>query len=174
MIDSGADSKLFEAVLYDLLGQGLTVRFQARGASMSPAIRDGEVVLVTPVIVNKLRKGDVVLTRSTNAFRLHRIVIADHAGDEFVTRGDCGQENDPPLKGAQVLGLAQAKEVFVGRRALRANFRGVGGWTLRRVARAQHILLKIFAATVPRSLRTSAAHLSGAAEHIRPGIRGAS
>ena len=167
MIDSGADSKLFKAVLHDLLGQGLTVRFQARGASMSPAIRDGEVVLVTPVIVNKLRKGDVVLTRSTNAFRLHRIVIADHASDEFVTRGDCGQENDPPLKGAQVLGLAQAKEVFVGRRALRANFRGVGGWTLRRVARAQHILLKIFAAAMPNSLGTGVADPARTTEQIR-------
>ena len=168
MIDSGADSKLFLALLHDLLGQGLTVRFQARGASMSPAIRDGEVVLVTPVIVNKLRKGDVVLTRSTNAFRLHRLVIADHARDEFVTRGDCGQENDPSVKGDQILGLAQAKEVYVGQKAVRANFRGVGGWALRRAARAQHILLKVFAAAVSKSSGMGAAEPSRAAEHIRP------
>src|ERR1700719_3520790 len=131
MTDSGSDSKLFGDLSRELLQQGLCVRFQARGASMSPAIRDGEVVHVTPVIVSKLRKDDIVLTRSKNGFRLHRIVFAEPAKDEFVTRGDCGQENDPMLKGAQILGLAQAKEVHVGRKVVRANFRGIGGWTLR-------------------------------------------
>ena len=56
MTSTGADSKLFEEVTRELLEQGMSVRFQARGASMSPAIRDGEVVQVTPVIVSKLRK----------------------------------------------------------------------------------------------------------------------
>ena len=78
-----------------MLEQGLSVRFQARGASMSPAIRDGEMVRVTPVIVSKLRKGDIVLAKSNDGFRLHRIVLADHARDVFVTRGDCGQKTIP-------------------------------------------------------------------------------
>src|SRR5580704_16702515 len=121
MIDGGtdskvfADSKLFEEVVRPLLEQGLNVRFQARGASMSSAIRDGEVVDVTPVIVTRLRKDDIVLTKSKYGFRLHRIVLVDPARDFFVTRGDCGQENDPALRGVQILGLAQAKEVRVGR-----------------------------------------------------------
>src|ERR1700681_1593409 len=105
MIDGGADSTLFEEITRELLEQGLRVRFQARGASMSPAIRDGEVVEITPVIVSKLRKDDIVLTRSKNGFRLHRIVVADSSKDAFVTRGDCGREDDPTLKGAQILGL---------------------------------------------------------------------
>src|SRR5450631_293536 len=142
MTDRGADSKLFAEVTRELLQQGLCVRFQACGASMSPAIRDREFVQVTPVIVSKLRKDDIVLTSSKNGFRLHRIVVADHVRDEFVTRGDCGQENDPTLKGAQILGLAQAKEVHVGRKVVQANFRGVGGWTLRSAARAQYIFSK--------------------------------
>ncbi len=158
MTSIGADSKLFEEVTRELLEQGLSVRFQARGASMSPAIRDGEVVHVTPVIVSKLRKDDIVLTRSKNGFRLHRIVFADPAKDEFVTRGDCGQENDPMLKGAQILGLAQAKEVHVGRKVVRANFRGVGGWTLRCAARAQRILSKVLQ---PATSNSSPAGVSG-------------
>ncbi|HXP45063.1 MAG TPA: hypothetical protein VN833_32755, partial [Candidatus Acidoferrales bacterium] len=153
MTERGADSKLFEEVIRGLLEQGLKVRFQARGASMSPAIRDGEIVQVTPVIVSNVRKGDIVLTRSNYGFRLHRIVVADHARDEFATRGDCGQENDPTLKGAQILGLAQAKEVHVGRRVVPAKFRGVSGFALRSVARAQHIFLKVL--TVPMSRRSS-------------------
>jgi uncharacterized repeat protein (TIGR01451 family) len=166
MTSTGADSKLFEEVTRELLEQGMSVRFQARGASMSPAIRDGEVVQVTPVIVSKLRKDDIVLTRSKNGFRLHRIVLADHARDEFITRGDCGQENDPMLKGAQILGLAQAKEVHVGRKVVRANFRGIGGWTLRCAARAQRILSKIVKPAASSSSPVGASGPSRTRSHI--------
>ena len=157
MTDRGADSKLFAEVTRELLQQGLCVRFQACGASMSPAIRDREFVQVTPVIVSKLRKDDIVLTSSKNGFRLHRIVVADHVRDEFVTRGDCGQENDPTLKGAQILGLAQAKEVHVGRKVVQANFRGVSGWTLRAAARAQYIFSKALQLVTPGRSQTGVA-----------------
>lgn len=143
MTNSGADSKLFEEVLRELLTQGLGVRFQACGASMSPAIRDGEIVHVTPVVMNKLRKDDIVLAKSEGGFRLHRIVAADHARDVFLTRGDCGEENDPALFGAQILGLAQSKEVRVGRKVVQARFRSVGGSALRCLARVQVVLEKI-------------------------------
>src|SRR5262252_3368425 len=145
MIDAGAeskvfaDSKLFEGLICPLLGQGHSIRFQARGASMSPCIRDGEMVEVTPVIVSKLRKDDIVLAKSNAGFRLHRIVLADPANDLFITRGDCGQQNDPALAGAQIFGIARAKEVRVGRKVLRARFQGVGGWALRCAARAHSV-----------------------------------
>src|SRR5689334_20974594 len=109
MTSSGADSKLFEEIIRDLLHQGLHVRFQARGASMSPTIRDGDIVEVTPVIVSKLRKDDIVLAKTNDGFRLHRIVSADSDRDAFITRGDCGVEDDPALTGEQILGRAQAK-----------------------------------------------------------------
>lgn len=138
-----ADSKLFEEIVRPLLAQGLSVRFQARGASMSPAIRDGEVVEVTPVIVTELRKDDIVLAKSNFGFRLHRIVMADPFNDVFITRGDCGQENDPALKAEQILGLARAKEVRLGRTIVHARFKGVGGWMLRSAARAQYLSTKL-------------------------------
>src|SRR5882672_1715779 len=141
MIDGSSGSRLFEDLIRDLLQRGLSVRFQARGASMSPAIRDGEIVQVTPVIVSKLRKDDIVLTKSNYGFRVHRLVIADHEKDAFVTRGDCGLENDPVLRGDQILGIAEAKEVRIGRRLVRANFKGSGGQLLRGVARGQRMLL---------------------------------
>src|SRR5579864_122320 len=143
MSNRRAGSKLFEEVVRELLEQGLCVRFQARGASMSPAIRDGEIVTVTPVIVGKLRKDDVVLAKSNYGFRLHRIVQADHARDVFITRGDCGQENDPALTGAQILGVARAKEVRVGRKVVRTNLKGLSGELVRSVARVQVVLEKL-------------------------------
>src|SRR5215468_9628369 len=147
-----ADSQVFEEVVCSLLEQGLTVRFQARGASMSPAIRDGEVVEVTPVIVTKLRKDDIVLAKSIAGFRLHRIVLADSAKDLFITRGDRGQQDDPALKGSQILGLARSKEVRLGPNIVKARFRGVGGRMLRFAARLQHLSLKLLARTAPTKL----------------------
>ncbi len=142
MSDSGADSKLFEDVIRELFGQGLSVRFQARGASMSPAIRDGDIVVVTPVIVSKLRKDDIVLGKTNDGLRLHRIVFADHERDLFITRGDCGQQNDPGLKGNQILGIARVKEVRIGRRAVRAKVNSLSGQILCGAARGQRITRK--------------------------------
>lgn len=143
MINSGADSQLFEEVLRPLLAQGLSVRFQARGGSMSPVIRDGEIVEVIPTNVSELRKDDIVLTKNEHGFRLHRIVLAAPREDRFITRGDCGQENDPALNGSQILGLARAKEVRVVGNTLRAPFRGIAGWMLRSAARAQYLTSKL-------------------------------
>ncbi len=154
MIESGADSQLFEKVMRPLLAQGISVRFQARGASMSPAIRDGEIVEVTPTNVTELRKGDIVLAKTEHGFRLHRIVLADPAEDRFITRGDCGQEDDPALSGEQILGIAQSKEVWLGRNFVRARFRGAGGHMLRSAARVQYLVEK----AIHRGLRFRLAH----------------
>lgn len=145
MTNSGADSKLFEGLVRDLLEQGLRVRFQARGASMSPAIRDGEVVQITPVTVSKLREGDIVLTKSNHGFRVHRLVLADHQADTFTTKGDCGLENDLPVRANQILGIAEAKEVRVGRRIVRAKFKGLGGLAWRVAGTAQSVFAKLLA-----------------------------
>jgi uncharacterized repeat protein (TIGR01451 family) len=158
MTDRGADSRLFEELARELLSRRFSVRFQARGASMSPAIRDREFVQVTPVIVSKLRKDDIVLTKSNYGFRIHRLVIADHEADRFVTRGDCGLEDDPALSGDQILGIAQAKEVRIGRRIVQAKFKGIGGHVLRGAARGQSIVGKVLrhaASAFPRAKEAS-------------------
>ncbi len=107
---------------------------------MSPAIRDGEIVYVKPASGAALRRGDIVLVKGDRGFRLHRLVRADGCRDLFITRGDCGMEDDPAVRSEQILGVAIAKEVRVGRRVVRAKFRGMGGRFLRGVARAQVVL----------------------------------
>ena len=136
MTNRGADSAKFEALSRELLKSGMGVRFEARGASMSPCIRDGEIVHVTPVIVSKLRKDDIVLTKGHTGFRVHRLVVADQDKDLFITRGDCGQQDDPPLRGDQILGVAVAKEVRIGKRIVRTRLKGFGR-VLQGVARVQ-------------------------------------
>jgi uncharacterized repeat protein (TIGR01451 family) len=137
------ESKQFESFSLDCLQAGLRVRFQARGASMSPAIRDGEMVYVKPASQGRLRRGDIVLVKSDYGFRLHRLVRADSRRNVFVTRGDCGQQNDPAVRHDQILGVAIAKDVRVGKRILRAEFRGIAGPFLRVAARAQSIAGKL-------------------------------
>jgi hypothetical protein len=149
---SGSHSKLFEDLSRELMQNGLSVRFQARGASMSPRIRDGEIVHVAPVIVSKLRTGDIVLTNSDHSFRMHRLVVADHEKDFFITRGDCGLQDDPAVRGDEILGVAEAKEVRVGRKIVRAKLRGTGGHMVQRAARGQVILKRLWSAWHQRAI----------------------
>jgi hypothetical protein len=153
---SGSHSKLFEDLSRELMQNGLSVRFQARGASMSPRIRDGEIVHVAAVIVSKLRKGDIVLIKSNHGFRIHRLVVADYEKDLFITRGDCGQQDDPAVRGNEILGIAEAKEVQVGRRIVRAKLRGVGGHTVQCAARGQVILKRLWSAWRQRAISSKA------------------
>lgn len=139
-MEHACNSELFDDLARPMLEQGLSVRFQARGASMSPAIRDGEIVEISPVELTELRAKDIILAKTDSGFRLHRIVTIDPARDVFITRGDCGQEDDPPLSGSQILGLARAKELRLGWTPVRASFRR--GWLLRYAARAQYLVEK--------------------------------
>jgi Peptidase S24-like len=137
------ESELFDDFVQELLRLGNAIRFQARGASMSPAIRDGEIVHVKSVVPAELRKGDMVLLKSEMGFRLHRLVVADATQDIFITRGDCGQQDDPAVSGQEILGIATAKEVRVGRRIARAKLHSLSGRLLCSVARGQRILQRL-------------------------------
>lgn len=148
-------SQMFEALARELLQQGNEIRFQARGASMSPAIRDGEIVLVKPAQLPELRPGDIVLVKGEMGFRLHRLVLADVEQDVFITRGDCGQQNDPAVSGEAILGEAVGKEVQVGNRLVLAKFGEIGGQLLRVAARGQAIMSKILG--IEREVATSEA-----------------
>jgi len=152
MTNSEPDSASFEALSRELLKSGLSVRFEARGASMSPCIRDGQIVHVTAVIVSKLRKGDIVLTKGHSGFRVHRLVMIDHSRNLFITRGDCGLQNDPPVRGDQILGIVRAKEVKLGKKSVRINLKGIGGKLLQAAARGQYLAGKVLRGSrMPRS-----------------------
>src|ERR1700723_1524558 len=152
MTNPEPDSASFEALSRELLNSGCTVRFEARGASMSPCISDRQIVHVTPVIVSKLRKGDIVLTKGQSGFRVHRLMLIDHSKNLFITRGDCGEQNDPPVCGDQILGVVVAKEVKLGKKFVRTNLKGIGGRFLCAAARGQYLVGKVLCRSrLPRS-----------------------
>jgi len=59
----------------DILKKGKSIRFQAKGWSMRPFIRDGDFIVVSPVKSSSIRKGDVVFYfNAENKIIVHRII----------------------------------------------------------------------------------------------------
>jgi hypothetical protein len=94
-------------VVADLLRRGVPVQFHATGASMAPAILDGDTITVEPVDAERLRRGDVVLALRGSAVVAHRLVRRARRRDsesELVLRGDAADGDDAPVPAIDVLG----------------------------------------------------------------------
>ena len=97
-------------ILDAVLSRGAPVRFQARGFSMHPCIRDLDVVTLSPLPRRGLRAGDVIAFRQpmSGSLVLHRIL---HAGqDGFLVRGDNLPAPDGLVPAADVIGLVTLAE----------------------------------------------------------------
>jgi len=88
----------------DILSQGAGCRFQAKGDSMSPFIKDGDVVTVSPVFRSSPGIGDVVafIYEETGRLLIHRVV--GKSGESYLTRGDNTLQGDGLILGANILG----------------------------------------------------------------------
>jgi signal peptidase I len=85
--------------------RGASFRFQARGFSMTPAIRDGDVITVSPLNDLMPRRGDVVAFRHPERPQMlvHRVL---HAQDKkYFIKGDNGSEADGWVPAENILGL---------------------------------------------------------------------
>jgi signal peptidase I len=101
------DSLNFESLARDILSSGNTLRFRARGGSMRPLIRDGEILEVAPIKNGELHLGDIVLfsdpTRNLMAHRLiHRFHHDGHS--MLVLQGDANFTEDRPVSERLVIG----------------------------------------------------------------------
>jgi hypothetical protein len=71
----------------DLLRRGTPLRIKARGGSMTPFVRDGDVALVTPTAAGHVGIGDVICYETpAGKLLLHRLIARD--GDRLVAKGD--------------------------------------------------------------------------------------
>ena len=77
-------------VALDLLGSGQAVRFVARGRSMRPFVRDGDVLTIEPVAKACPRRGDIVFYATPDGAAAHRLLAIRREGDRrmALTRGD--------------------------------------------------------------------------------------
>ncbi len=78
----------FVELIRAVLDKGVPFRFKARGISMHPFIRNGDVITVYPLSGTLPRYGDVVafIRPNTSTIIVHRVV--GESDDSFLIRGD--------------------------------------------------------------------------------------
>lgn len=98
------------ALVSDILGRGKPVRFKAAGRSMSPMVRDGDIVVIHPFGADRPRTGDVVAFIHPAAGRLaiHRVICMTPRG--FIVRGDNTLMADGCIEAGSILGRVTSLE----------------------------------------------------------------
>jgi signal peptidase I len=86
----------------EVLRAGGSLRLQALGNSMLPAIWPGDVLCIERKRGEEVVPGDIVLVARDGRFFIHRLMEKRESG--WITRGDSLPQNDPPVEEIQVLG----------------------------------------------------------------------
>ena len=94
------------ALALELLARGESVRVRARGASMRPWVRDGDVVLLR---AGAPRVGDIVLLRLGDFGLIHRVVARRRDG-RLCVAGDALPRSDGWFHADDILAVAVAVE----------------------------------------------------------------
>ena len=92
--------------------KGASFRFQASGHSMTPAIRDGDVITVSPLGEIVPRRGDVLAFRHPERPQMlvHRVLHAHPSEKKFYIKGDGCPGADGWIPAENVLGLVTRVE----------------------------------------------------------------
>ncbi len=113
-MEQGGEMSLSSAALVELmtavLDKGRSFRFLAKGFSMSPFIKDGDVVTVSPFLGRKVRLGEVVafISPQTHALAVHRIIRKQQT--RFLLQGDNVPEADGTVSAEKILGFVERVE----------------------------------------------------------------
>ena len=107
-------------LLAELLGRGKSLAFCARGGSMRPALRDGDVITLAP-LARPPRRGEVVAARRGGLLAVHRVVALVPGG--AVLRGDACAAEDGVFTHDELIGRA----VSVRRGQVRLSAGRLGG-----------------------------------------------
>jgi signal peptidase I len=91
-------------IIRDILARGVPFRFAAPGFSMSPFIRDRDIITLAPYEKTSCRIGTVVafVRPGTGQLVVHRVVAA--SGDGWRIKGDNNPEEDGVIPHAAILG----------------------------------------------------------------------
>jgi len=106
--------KLLQAVL----NSGASFRFRAKGYSMSPFIKDEDIITISPLL-SKIRPGQIVafLHPETGKLVVHRVI--KKKGDFYLIKGDRGLDIDGEIPRGDILGTVtdverEGKKVSLG------------------------------------------------------------
>ncbi len=91
--------------------RGAILRFQARGASMSPFVKDGDILCIAPLTKHRAGTGRIVafIAPGKQSFTVHRIVA--HTRGHYLIKGDNhGSSSDGWVPAASLLGVVRRIE----------------------------------------------------------------
>ena len=112
--DSNNNLKLSGKNLTDLmravLEKNADFRFQAKGHSMSPFIKNMDIVTISPLSLNKPETGDIVAASflERKSIMVHR-VIGKQQG-KFIIKGDNNKLRDGLFEQNQIIGMVNKVE----------------------------------------------------------------
>jgi len=91
-------------LLREVLEKRVPIRFRVKGFSMSPFIKDGDMVTVSPFLNGQPHMGDVVTFTNPKTKRLimHRVV--GKRGDSYLIRADSAIETDGQIPMKNIIG----------------------------------------------------------------------
>ena len=103
-------SEALPELVKDILGKGVECRFQAKGHSMSPFIKDGDIVTISPLTSSSPGLGDVVAFNHPDNQKLiiHRVVWKRNI--DYLTRVDNALEVDGLVQTKNILGYVNKVE----------------------------------------------------------------
>ncbi len=125
-------------IVTGLLRQNIAVHFQAKGPSMNPVIRSGDVVLVRPLAANEPKPGAICLYQAHGRLVLHRTIGRSKDADTFRFTGDAALHGEETVLRNDILGLAESLTRRGRERALDTalvRFAGRWRWIIRPLRR---------------------------------------
>ncbi len=103
----------FTFVAQSVLGREKNLRFKAKGESMRPFIRDGDILEITPVNGEEIRLGDVIFYHvGERRMVAHRVVekIIENGKLIFLTKGASNTGEGEKVHPEQIMGRVKAIE----------------------------------------------------------------
>jgi len=93
----------FAELMKAILEKNVPFRFTATGCSMTPFIRDGDLITISPAPL-RLRPGDVVpfVSPSCDKLMVHRILNVSREG--YLIKGDNNTEPDGRIPASSIIG----------------------------------------------------------------------
>jgi signal peptidase I len=109
--DLNLSGPVLASLMKEILGKGIPFRFQARGWSMTPFIRDGDIITVVPQPRKQFRLGEIVAFIQAESGKpvVHRIIGKNRRG--YQIQGDNISElGDGWIAKDNILGLIHQVE----------------------------------------------------------------
>jgi len=112
-------SEILPELVKDILGKGVECRLQVKGYSMSPFIKDSDVVTISPISESLPGFGDVIafIHPRTEKLFIHRVV--GKIRDTCLVKGENALEPDGLIERNHMIGIItrverKGKKVFFG------------------------------------------------------------